>query len=96
MGWPRCDTNSASNPIGAALAIAGLFTAKVGFVDSVLGDLYQANILARITAGAPVTRTVTVRVDNPLAADVTQIVNSGVYDYVGIDPTPTDDRGGRR
>ncbi|MGN7131956.1 permease-like cell division protein FtsX [Rhodococcoides corynebacterioides] len=35
--------------IGAVLAIAGLFTAKVGFVDSVLGDLYQANILARIT-----------------------------------------------
>ncbi|MBY6365977.1 permease-like cell division protein FtsX [Rhodococcoides corynebacterioides] len=35
--------------IGAALAIAGLFTAKAGFVDSVLGDLYQANILARIT-----------------------------------------------
>ncbi|KIQ19764.1 cell division protein FtsX [Rhodococcus sp. Leaf7] len=35
--------------VGAVLAIAGLFTAKSAFIDSVLDDLYQANILARIT-----------------------------------------------
>ncbi|MGB3772396.1 MAG: permease-like cell division protein FtsX [Rhodococcus sp. (in: high G+C Gram-positive bacteria)] len=35
--------------VGAILAIAGLFTAKTAFIDSVLDDLYQANILARIT-----------------------------------------------
>lgn len=35
--------------VGAVLAIAGLFTAKTAFIDSVLDDLYQANILARIT-----------------------------------------------
>lgn len=36
--------------VGAVLAIAGLFTAKTAFIDSVLDDLYQANILARITS----------------------------------------------
>jgi cell division transport system permease protein len=36
--------------VGAVLAIAALFTAKSVFIDSVLDDLYQANILARITA----------------------------------------------
>ena len=50
-----------------------------------------ATVPGVVPAGDTATITVTVRVDNPLAADVTQIVNSGVYDYVGIDPTPTDD-----
>lgn len=36
--------------VGAVLAIVALFTAKSVFIDSVLEDLYQANILARITA----------------------------------------------
>lgn len=35
--------------IGVVLAIAGLFTAKSVFIDTLLDDLYQANILARIT-----------------------------------------------
>ncbi len=35
--------------IGSALAIAGLFTAKNVFIDDVLSDVYQANILARIS-----------------------------------------------
>ncbi|MCZ4518732.1 permease-like cell division protein FtsX [Rhodococcus ruber] len=35
--------------IGSALAIAGLFTAKNMFIDDVLSDVYQANILARIS-----------------------------------------------
>ncbi|OZC43365.1 ABC transporter permease [Rhodococcoides fascians A21d2] len=35
--------------IGSALAIAGLFTAKNMFIDDVLADVYQANILARIS-----------------------------------------------
>jgi cell division transport system permease protein len=39
----------AASLVGAVLAIAGLFTAKAAFIDSVLDDLYQANILARVT-----------------------------------------------
>lgn len=35
--------------IGAALAIAGLFTAKSLFIDKVLADIYDANIVARIS-----------------------------------------------
>ncbi|CCQ17027.1 Cell division protein FtsX [Rhodococcus sp. AW25M09] len=35
--------------IGSVLAIAGLFTAKNMFIDDVLADVYQANILARIS-----------------------------------------------
>lgn len=35
--------------IGSVLAIAGLFTAKNMFIDDVLSDVYQANILARIS-----------------------------------------------
>ncbi|MFZ2529919.1 MAG: permease-like cell division protein FtsX [Rhodococcus sp. (in: high G+C Gram-positive bacteria)] len=35
--------------IGAALAIAALFTAKSVFIDDVLADVYDANIVARIT-----------------------------------------------
>ncbi|MDI9931446.1 permease-like cell division protein FtsX [Rhodococcus sp. IEGM 1354] len=35
--------------VGSALAIAGLFTAKNMFIDDVLSDVYQANILARIS-----------------------------------------------
>ncbi|MBH0121889.1 permease-like cell division protein FtsX [Rhodococcus sp. NPDC003382] len=35
--------------IGAVLAIAALFTAKSAFVDDVLADVYDANIVARIT-----------------------------------------------
>lgn len=35
--------------IGVVLAIAGLFVAKAAFIDGLLDDLYQANILARIT-----------------------------------------------
>ncbi|MFC7447441.1 permease-like cell division protein FtsX [Rhodococcus daqingensis] len=35
--------------IGAALAIAGLFTAKNLFIDDVLTDVYDANIVARIS-----------------------------------------------
>ncbi|WP_072807333.1 permease-like cell division protein FtsX [Rhodococcoides yunnanense] len=35
--------------IGSALAIAGLFTAKNIFIDDVLSDVYDANILARIS-----------------------------------------------
>ncbi|WP_068165598.1 permease-like cell division protein FtsX [Rhodococcus phenolicus] len=35
--------------IGAALAIAALFTAKSAFIDDVLADVYDANIVARIT-----------------------------------------------
>ena len=35
--------------IGSALAIAGLFTAKNMFIDDVLSEVYQANILARIS-----------------------------------------------
>ncbi|OZF30279.1 cell division protein FtsX [Rhodococcus sp. 14-2483-1-1] len=35
--------------IGSAVAIAGLFTAKNMFIDDVLADVYQANILARIS-----------------------------------------------
>ncbi|WP_137724370.1 permease-like cell division protein FtsX [Prescottella subtropica] len=35
--------------IGSALAIVGLFTAKNLFVDDVLGDIYDANIVARIS-----------------------------------------------
>lgn len=35
--------------IGSALAIAGLFTAKNMFIDDVLSDVYDANILARIS-----------------------------------------------
>ncbi|CAB4877133.1 unannotated protein [freshwater metagenome] len=35
--------------VGLALAIAGLFTAKNMFIDDVLSDVYQANILARIS-----------------------------------------------
>lgn len=36
--------------IGVALAIGGLFVAKSAFIDGLLDELYQANILARITA----------------------------------------------
>ncbi|MGF7124102.1 permease-like cell division protein FtsX [Rhodococcus sp. TAF43] len=35
--------------IGSVLAIAGLFTAKNMFIDDVLGDIYDANIVARIS-----------------------------------------------
>jgi cell division transport system permease protein len=35
--------------VGSALASAGLFTAKNMFIDDVLSDVYQANILARIS-----------------------------------------------
>ncbi|CAM2947558.1 permease-like cell division protein FtsX [Prescottella defluvii] len=35
--------------IGSALAVAGLFTAKNLFIDDVLGDIYDANIVARIS-----------------------------------------------
>ena len=35
--------------VGSVLAIAGLFTAKNMFIDDVLSDVYQANILARIS-----------------------------------------------
>ncbi len=35
--------------IGSALAIAGLFTAKNLFIDDVLSEVYDANILARIS-----------------------------------------------
>ncbi|AMY56110.1 permease-like cell division protein FtsX [Rhodococcoides fascians] len=35
--------------VGSALAIAGLFTARNMFIDDVLSDVYQANILARIS-----------------------------------------------
>ncbi|MFD4183202.1 permease-like cell division protein FtsX [Rhodococcus sp. NPDC058514] len=35
--------------IGAVLAIAGLFTAKNLFIDDVLTDVYDANIVARIS-----------------------------------------------
>ncbi|MEE2031218.1 permease-like cell division protein FtsX [Rhodococcus chondri] len=35
--------------VGAALAIAGLFTAKSLFVDDMLTEVYEANIVARIT-----------------------------------------------
>ncbi|NLU81996.1 permease-like cell division protein FtsX [Rhodococcus sp. HNM0569] len=35
--------------VGGVLAIAGLFTAKSLFVDDVLADVYDANIVARIT-----------------------------------------------
>ena len=35
--------------VGSALAIAGLFTAKNLFIDDVLSDVYEANILARIS-----------------------------------------------
>ena len=35
--------------VGSALAIAGLFTAKNLFLDDVLSDVYEANILARIS-----------------------------------------------
>ncbi|MBM7460195.1 permease-like cell division protein FtsX [Rhodococcus coprophilus] len=35
--------------VGAALAIAGLFTAKSVFVDGMLSEVYEANIVARIT-----------------------------------------------
>ncbi len=35
--------------IGAALAIVGLFTAKNLFIDDVLADIYDANIVARIS-----------------------------------------------
>lgn len=35
--------------IGSALAIAGLFTAKNLFIDDVLSEVYEANILARIS-----------------------------------------------
>jgi len=35
--------------VGAALAIAGLFTAKSVFVDDMLSEVYEANIVARIT-----------------------------------------------
>ncbi|WP_186626853.1 permease-like cell division protein FtsX [Rhodococcus sp. BP22] len=35
--------------IGSALAIAGLFGAKNIFIDDVLADVYEANILARIS-----------------------------------------------
>lgn len=37
--------------IGAGLAVAGLFAAKVFFFDNALRDLYGVNILARVTAG---------------------------------------------
>ncbi|AWK73295.1 cell division protein FtsX [Rhodococcus oxybenzonivorans] len=35
--------------IGAVLAIVGLFTAKNMFIDDVLADVYEANIVARIS-----------------------------------------------
>ncbi|MDH6677598.1 cell division transport system permease protein [Rhodococcus sp. LBL1] len=35
--------------IGAALAIVGLFTAKNLFIDDVLADIYDANIVARVS-----------------------------------------------
>ncbi|MCL2535130.1 MAG: permease-like cell division protein FtsX [Nocardiaceae bacterium] len=35
--------------IGSVLAIVGLFTAKNLFIDDVLGDIYDANIVARIS-----------------------------------------------
>ncbi|TQF73245.1 ABC transporter permease [Rhodococcus spelaei] len=35
--------------VGAALAVAGLFTAKTLFVDDMLSDVYDANIVARIS-----------------------------------------------
>ncbi|MDV2474956.1 permease-like cell division protein FtsX [Rhodococcus zopfii] len=35
--------------IGAVLAIAALFTAKSAFIDDVLADVYDANIVARVT-----------------------------------------------
>ncbi|RRQ26409.1 ABC transporter permease [Rhodococcus sp. Eu-32] len=35
--------------IGSVLAIAGLFTAKNLFIDDVLSEVYEANILARIS-----------------------------------------------
>lgn len=35
--------------IGSVLAIAGMFTAKNLFIDDVLSDVYDANILARIS-----------------------------------------------
>ncbi|GAA1480776.1 permease-like cell division protein FtsX [Gordonia sinesedis] len=37
--------------VGALLAVAGLFAAKVLFFDNALRDLYGVNILARVTAG---------------------------------------------
>ncbi|MFC0450639.1 permease-like cell division protein FtsX [Rhodococcus jostii] len=35
--------------VGAVLAIVGLFTAKNMFIDDVLSDVYEANIVARIS-----------------------------------------------
>ena len=35
--------------VGAILAIVGLFTAKNMFIDNVLADVYEANIVARIS-----------------------------------------------
>ncbi|MGV9745454.1 permease-like cell division protein FtsX [Rhodococcus zopfii] len=35
--------------IGAVLAIAALFTARSAFIDDVLADVYDANIVARVT-----------------------------------------------
>ncbi|MFC9787822.1 permease-like cell division protein FtsX [Rhodococcus sp. NPDC127528] len=35
--------------VGAALAVAGLFTAKTLFIDDMLSDVYDANIVARIS-----------------------------------------------
>ncbi|PQP26357.1 permease-like cell division protein FtsX [Rhodococcus opacus] len=35
--------------VGAVLAIVGLFTAKNMFIDDVLADVYEANIVARIS-----------------------------------------------
>lgn len=35
--------------VGSVLAIVGLFTAKNVFVDNVLGDVYNANIVAKIS-----------------------------------------------
>ena len=35
--------------VGAALAIGGLFAAKSMFVDDMLSEVYDANIVARIT-----------------------------------------------
>lgn len=35
--------------VGAGLAIVGLFTAKNMFIDDVLADVYEANIVARIS-----------------------------------------------
>ncbi|GAC66554.1 permease-like cell division protein FtsX [Gordonia soli] len=65
--------------VGAVLAIAGLFTAKVVFFDNALRDLYGVNILARIGASDVLFVAPWLIITGILLAGVTSYVTLRVY-----------------